>query len=148
MAENFSLLRLKAGLDKVYSTDPPTFGAWLAGTLRMAEEGSVKMEFVVRQEMCNPAGVLHGGVIAGILDEVTGIAMFSLGQQNYHTTINLVVDYFVPSLVSDAVMASALIIKQGKKISHVQGELRNVATGRLLARAGTNVIWIDKEIGH
>lgn len=148
MAENFSLQRLKAGIDQVYRMEPPTFGSWLAGILKIADEGSIKMEFQVRQEMCNPAGVLHGGVIAGILDEVAGIAIYSLGQPTHHTTINLVIDYFVPSLVNDTVIAAAMIIKQGRKISHVQAELSNSQTGRLLARASTNVIWIEMAIGH
>jgi len=148
MAENLSLHKLNANIGEIYHTSPPTFGSWLAGRLLKAEEGYVEMEFAVRQEMCNPAGALHGGVIAAMLDEVAGVTVYSLGHTNYHTSVNLVVDYFAPSIFGQQVTASARLIKRGKKISHLQTELTNSATGRLLARASTNVIWIDKEIGH
>lgn len=148
MTENLSLGKLKANIGLIYNTLPPTFGSWLAGILLKAEEGSIEMKFIIRQEMCNPAGALHGGVIAAMLDEVAGIAVYSIGHTNYHTSVNLVVDFFAPSLVAQEVVASGILIKRGQKISHLQTELKNLESGRLLARASTNVIWIDKEIGH
>lgn len=148
MSENLSLLKLTSNIGEVYHTIPPTFGSWLAGILLKAEEGMVEMEFIIRQEMCNPAGALHGGVIAAMLDEVAGATVYSLGHTNYHTSVNLVVDFFAPSLSGYHVKARGKLIKRGKKISHLHAELCNSESGRLLAHASTNVIWIDKEIGH
>jgi len=148
MTENLSLLRLASNIGEIYHTSPPTFGSWLAGILLKAEEGSVMMEFIIRQEMCNPVGALHGGVIAAMLDEVAGVTVYSLGHTNYHTSVNLVVDFFAPSLVGHRVKARGKVIKRGKKISHLHAELTHSETGRLLAHASTNVIWIDKEIDH
>lgn len=148
MTENLSLLKLTSIIGEVYHTSPETFGSWLSGILVQAEEGIVEMEFIIRQEMCNPAGVLHGGVIAAMLDEVAGITVYSLGHTNYHTSVNLVVDFFAPSLPGHRIKARGKMIKRGKKISHLHAQLTHSETGRLLAHASTNVIWIDKQIGH
>jgi acyl-coenzyme A thioesterase 13 len=39
---------------------PSPFGRWLNGTLIEVEEGSLTMEFIVRKDMCNPGGIMHG----------------------------------------------------------------------------------------
>lgn len=62
-----------------FAQGPSPLGRWLNGTLRAADAGTLTVEFLVREEFTNPAGTLHGGVIAAICDDVIGATVFSLG---------------------------------------------------------------------
>jgi acyl-coenzyme A thioesterase 13 len=42
---------------------------WLGGRILFSREDSLEMEFVTNEEMLNPFGTLHGGVIAAMMME-------------------------------------------------------------------------------
>jgi dTDP-4-dehydrorhamnose reductase len=87
-----------------------------------------------------PAGIFHGGVMAGIMDEVIGMAIFTLGKKNFFTSVNLVVDYFVSAKLSESVITKTAIIKEGSTIMNAQCEVWNAERTRLLARGTTNLM--------
>lgn len=146
MEENKILPVLKAYIGKEFENNPSRYGAWLKGILTEAEEGSLTAEFTVRKEMTNGIGTLHGGVIAGILDDMMGITVVSLGDKNFFTTVNLTVDYLYPARENDVLTAKAFMIKKGKQIHHVQAELWNLATNKMIAKGNSNLLRIDAEI--
>lgn len=146
MEENKILPVLKACIGKEFENNPSRYGAWLKGILTEAEEGKLTAEFVVRKEMTNGIGTLHGGVIAGILDDMMGITVVSLGDKNFFTTVNLSVDYLYPARENDVLTAKAFMIKKGKQIHHVQAELWNLATNKMIAKGNSNLLRIDAEI--
>lgn len=124
-----------------------SYGRWLNGKLLdVQRDGSMLMEFTVRAEMLNPAQTLHGGVAAGMMDEVIGAAVYSLGKKNLFTTVNLVSDYFASAKTGDVLHAKVSMIKQGEKIIHVQCELWLVAKGRMIARSVSNMIRTEMEL--
>lgn len=82
--KQLQLLLEKVGLTMKEGLSP--YGRWIAGKLISAEYGKVVFEIEVREEMTNPLKMLHGGATAGIVDEVIGIAVFSLGRHNFYTT--------------------------------------------------------------
>lgn len=103
------------------------------------------VEFTVRSEMINPAGTFHGGVMAGIMDEVIGMTIFTLGKKNFFTSVNLVVDYFAPAKNEDRVTAIATVIKEGSSIINAQCEVWNTDKTKLLARGTSNLMKISTE---
>ncbi len=148
MEENELLAVLRAYIDKEFVNNPSRYGAWLKGILKEVEAGKLTAEFIVRKEMTNGIGTLHGGVIAGILDDMMGATVVSLGAKNFFTTINLNVDYFYPGRENDVLTAKAFIVKKGTMIQHVQCELWNLATNKLLAKGTSNLLRIDVEVKH
>ena len=148
MSENKILPIFKSYLNKEFENNPSRYGAWMKGILREVEEGKLVVEYVVRKEMTNGIGTLHGGVIAGILDDLMGATVVSLGAINFYTTINLSVDYFYPGREGDVLTAKSVIIKKGKQIHHLEAELWNLATNKLLAKANSNLLRIDTEVKH
>jgi acyl-coenzyme A thioesterase 13 len=130
---------LQAHLGQRFSEGPSALGRWLDGTLVAAEEGALTADFQVRDEMLNPAGLLHGGVIAAIMDDLIGAAVYTLGQQHLFVSLNLNVDYLYGARLGETVRARAEVVKQGKKIMHVDCRLTN-ADGRLLAKGTSNLI--------
>ena len=72
---------------------PSPFGRWLNGTLIAVEEDSLTMEFIVRTDMCNPGGILHGGVAIGMMDDLIGMNSFLMGNPVFYSTVNLNTDF-------------------------------------------------------
>jgi uncharacterized protein (TIGR00369 family) len=123
------------------------YGRWLNGTLLdVQDDGSMTVEFCVRPEMLNPAQTIHGGVVSGMMDEVIGAAVYSLGKKYLFTTVNLIVDYFSAAKQGDVLHAKVSMIKQGGTIIHIQCELWHVAKERMMARGISNMIRTDVEL--
>jgi acyl-coenzyme A thioesterase 13 len=119
---------------------PSPLGRWLNGTLlEVGEEGSLTMEFVVRKEMCNPGGILHGGVATSMMDDIIGLTVFSMGNQIFYSSVNLSVDFLFSAKPDEKLIVKSKIVRLGKKIAHAEGEIRNEA-GQIIAKCTTNLV--------
>ena len=114
--------------------------------MQAVEYGALEVEVLVRPEMLNPAGTFHGGVIAGLMDDIIGATIFTLGKKNFFTSVNLVVDYFAPAKQGDQLIAKTSIVKEGATVINAQCELWHPVKNRLVARGTTNLMKIDVEI--
>ena len=97
------------------------------------------MDVIVRRDMCNPGGILHGGVATGMMDDVIGITVFSMGSQTFYATINLSVDFLFAAKPDEKLSVKSKIVRMGKKIAHAEGEIRNEA-GKIVAKCTTNLV--------
>ena len=118
---------------------PSALGRWLNGKLIAVEEGSLTVEFVVRKEMTNPGKILHGGVSASMMDDVIGMTVFSLGRENFYSTINLSVDYLLPAKVGDVVYVKSKVIRAGKTVINMECEVRN-NEHKIVAKCTSNLV--------
>jgi uncharacterized protein (TIGR00369 family) len=114
-------------------------GRWLNGTLLEVTDDGMAAAYLVRPEMTNPAGVLHGGIAATMMDDLLGGTVMVLSGGRYHASVNLHVDYLAPARSGETVTARARIVRQGKRLVHAECSLTNAA-GDLLARATTNLL--------
>ena len=130
---------LKAHIGKSTKNSPSPFAHWLDGILEEVEFGQLSIRFKVRPDMTNPHGMLHGGVIAGMLDDVIGTTVASLNKEQPFVSINLSVDFVQAARVSDEVIAKAKVLRNGRTVVYLQGELYN-ASGKLLASATSNLV--------
>lgn len=133
------LLVLQDHINREFTASPSPFMLWMRPIVLAAEEGTVTFKYVIREEMSNPIQSLHGGVTAAIADDCIGATMFSLNEETFYTTINLVVDYFAPAHVGDTILAKTLIIKKGRQMVNAQCEIWNADQTRLIARATSNL---------
>jgi acyl-coenzyme A thioesterase 13 len=115
------------------------FGRWLNGTLIDVEEGSLTAEYIVRKDMCNPGGIMHGGVATGILDDLIGITVVASGSQVFYSSVNLNIDFLFSAKPDEKLIAKSKIVRMGKKIAHAEGEIRNEA-GQIIAKCTTNLV--------
>jgi uncharacterized protein (TIGR00369 family) len=116
----------------------PPFTQWLGGKLLRVEQGETDMSFTVRKEMTNPAGMLHGGIHAAIMDDLVGMTVAVYGLDNLYVSVNLSVDFIAPARVGDTVIARAKVTRAGKTIVSATAEILN-EKGHLLSRASTNM---------
>lgn len=112
---------------------------WLNGKLLSIAEGEMEVEYVVREDMCNPMGTLHGGIAATILDDIVGTMVYALGREFGFTSVNLNCDFLNPAIVGDVLVARSVVVRAGKNIIHVEGRLLN-AQGRIVAKCTSNLM--------
>lgn len=126
-------------IDRPLSEGGTGFTAWLGGTIRKVDDGTITLEVTVRPEMCNPVGTLHGGIHAAILDEVIGMTVAAMGNETHFVTLNMTTDIFRPAMAGEVVTAVSQVIKTGRKAMHVIGSLTN-AQGKELSRCTQNMV--------
>ncbi|MES2396723.1 MAG: PaaI family thioesterase [Bacteroidota bacterium] len=148
MNPNNQLEVLQSFIGKEFTASPSPFMLWLRPIVISAEQGKLSFQYTVRKEMMNPAGTLHGGVTAAIIDDIIGATMFSFNEDYFYTTINNVIDYFASSKENDTIIADTLVIKKGKQIVNVQCEIWNAGKDRLIARAYSNLLKTDHKKGQ
>jgi uncharacterized protein (TIGR00369 family) len=128
----------RSHINKPMSDIAPPLTKWLDGTLLKAESGNFEMSFVVRTEMTNPAGMLHGGIHAAILDDIIGMTVAALGLPNLYVSINLNIDFLSPARTGERVIAKSFITRAGKTIVNATAEIYNEKE-QLLSRATSNL---------
>jgi uncharacterized protein (TIGR00369 family) len=99
-----------------------------------ASRQTIKVEMQARPEFINPAGVVHGGMLAAMLDETLSPALAAtLGPGEFAPTLEIKVNFISPAKVG-RVLGSARIVSRGRSICFMEGELRD-EHGTLLATA-------------
>ena len=136
----------KAHIGQDMSASISPLGHWLNGTIRVAEYGRLVADFVVRDDLANPAGVLHGGISSAILDDLIGAMVFALGREFAFTSVNLNVDFLHVARLGDTVTATAEVVRAGKNIIHCEGRIV-AADGKLIAKCATNLVQTSVRIG-
>ena len=114
-------------------------GRWLNGTIRAVESGRLVAEYVIRDELTNPAGVLHGGAASAMLDDLIGAMVFTLGREFAFTSVNLNIDFLHAARSGDTVTATAEVVRAGRNIIHCEGRIE-AADGKVIAKCATNLI--------
>jgi len=141
---NEHLAAIQQGIGKEFSTSPSPFSHWLKPIVRSAEAGALIFEYQIRKDMTNPMQVLHGGVSAGIIDDIIGATVFTMNLSHSYTTINNCIDYFAPAREGDIIEAKSSVVKRGKQIINLQCELWLPAKNRLIARGYSNMIRLEQ----
>lgn len=114
-------------------------GNWLLPRLESIEKGTATLSVVVREEMCNPFGNIHGGMIALVADEAIGWAVVSLEADRFYTSVNLAVDFLYAASLGERIFVTAEIVRQGKKILYAQVTVINEKK-ILIAKASSNLV--------
>lgn len=134
------LINFQSFTGKEINQSPSHFMNWLKPTLINAERGTLHCSYVVRKEMTNPYGILHGGITAGIIDDLIGATVFIVGLSGRYTTVNNNIDYFAPAAEGDIITAKTAIVKQGRTIINLQCEIYLPAKNRLIAKGYSNML--------
>lgn len=122
------------------TASPSPFMNWLSPTLLAADQGSITCSYLIRHEMTNPYGILHGGITAGIIDDLIGATVYLLGLEARFTTVNNAIDYFAPAKLGELITAKTTVVKQGLKIINLQCEVFLPHKNRLIAKGYSNML--------
>jgi uncharacterized protein (TIGR00369 family) len=105
-------------------------------------EGWLKVGFDGREEFCNPAGFIQGGILSAMLDDTMGPAVFVTSDGRFYTTtISLTVNFIAPAKPGPLIV-EAQVIQLGKSIAFMEGKLM-AHSGAVFATASTTARLIE-----
>ncbi len=98
---------------------------WLNNEVVSVAEGEIVLKYIVRDDMLNLNGSLHGGIAATMIDELMGITLMSVGESVFHASAKLNIDFFRPAFVGEVLLAKSSIVFKGETLVCIEGELVN-----------------------
>jgi len=124
---------------------PPTFpgfGKMIGLKPVSIGNGKCAVTVTVLKSHLNAGGVAHGGLHASILDTALGGALLSqIAPDEWCATAEIIISYIRPAHEGMQLNAKGWIVKRGKNLAHMEGEMRD-SSERLIATAkGTWAIW-------
>ncbi|MCC7366460.1 MAG: PaaI family thioesterase [Dehalococcoidia bacterium] len=121
-------------------TEDQGFGQLLGLDMYERGEGVSRCRLLVRPELLNPHGVLHGGAMYALADNGMGAAVYSqMDESESCATIEVKIVYIAP-VREGTVDCETRVVNKGRRIAVLESELHN--GGRLVAKAlGTFAIF-------
>ena len=129
--------------------EPSPFVELIGGQMEEWGEGYARMSLVLEPYHTNPNGVMHGGVITTIMDEVLGVAIASLRGMEVtyaapHSTVEMNASFLLGARPGDRIVVEGRVLRLGKSIAFGEAEARRgdelIAKGRMtfviLSRGG------------
>ncbi len=114
-------------------TGPGGFAQRLGVEVEGAEDGSARIRFDAREEHLNPAGTLHGGVLATLVDTAMGTAVRSVTEDGeVPATSQLTVTYLRPG-TPGPVEVTARVRTRGEHLTVCEADVEQ--DGRSLVHA-------------
>lgn len=105
-------------------------------------DGGAEFEMQVEEIHLRHGGLLHGGVIATLLDTVMGIAAYSVAPGKAEVvTMQLNVNMTGSARQGDRVIAAAECVHSNRRMAVMQGTLHN-QDGKLLATGTATMIYL------
>ena len=119
------------------------FGAWgrvyfpslLGMVVEEVRVDYCRMALPYRPELEQPAGLVHGGAIASLLDSVVVPAVgAAYGPDARFSTVDMHVQ-FISAVMQQGIIAEGWVIRRGRSVVFCESEVLNAVTGRLVAKS-------------
>lgn len=124
---------IATALDRIAMPPAATLLGWHLLDARPGE-GWIRIGFEGKPEFCNPAGFVQGGILAAMLDDTMGPAVFVMTEGRLYTaTVTMTVNFLAPAKPGP-IAGEATVTQLGKTIAFVEGRLTD-KEGTLLATA-------------
>jgi len=124
---------------------PPPCLKFLNSVVLKVENGKATVRYEPSAEMTNPFGLIQGGILAAMLDNVMGPAGFSAAEGKAFSTIQMSLTYQGAVKPGEIVIGEANVVKKGKTLMLVDGELFREHDRKLLARATAVNMFLNPE---
>jgi uncharacterized protein (TIGR00369 family) len=124
---------------------PPCWNLFDARAIIM-EPGHAVIEFRTEPAHENPFGYVQGGLLAAMIDNCIGPAVFLLVPDRQMSTIEMKLNYLAPARPGDLLRGEAQVVKHGRTTAYVEISL-TAEDGTLVAKASaTNVFLGPSEV--
>lgn len=103
------------------------FGNLLGMEFEILAPGEIIYRMPVTQELLATPIAAHGGSISALMDATMGVCALSrvLEENKVVSTIEMKISFLAPGIIGDELIAKASIIKDGRTLLFVEGEIRN-----------------------
>ena len=107
------------------------------------EPGRARLSLEVREELLQLQGIMHGGVIATIIDTAVAFAIIGASEpDDRFTTVEMKVNYLAP-IREGRILADARLVRDGRRIVVADCDLFD-SNGRLAAKGLLTYIRLEK----
>jgi acyl-coenzyme A thioesterase PaaI-like protein len=113
------------------------------GLTFLADGRSVWADFTAQDHHQSWPGVLHGGIIAAVLDET--IARVAFLHDRWVHTARLVLRYVKPGPLGEPLRASGELVKDARLLMEMKGKLVIARTGEVVAEASGTFVPLPDE---
>lgn len=117
---------------------------WLNPKLISVDENRMECEFVVRPEMADPLGILHGSIRAAMLCDVLGILANHPGDNVSAITTGMNIDFIGKAYVGEKVRVIAEIVNKGSSLVYMAGKILNEKE-QIVAKGSTRLFVLSKQ---
>jgi len=112
---------------------------FIGGEMDVLEEGRALMSIKLEDRHMNPGGIVHGGILATLMDEATGRAIasvrgFDVMLERPHSTIEMNASFLAVARVGDEIECEARPLRVGRTLAVAEAEIRNRGTSDLIAK--------------
>jgi len=121
---------------------PPCFDFLNAQLLEMTG-GVAVVRFTPSSEMENPYGLIQGGILAGMIDNIIGPAVVSVAPDRQSSTIQMTVNYLRSVKAGEKLIGTARVIKHGRTQAFVEATLEWERDKALLVKASATNVFLD-----
>jgi len=105
-----------------------------------AEAGQSRVELPVGENLKNLYGILHGGLLATLMDSACGVALGTLLRPGETlVTLDLRINFLCP-VRSGTLTAEGTVVHRGRKTGVAEASIRD-QDGRLVARGGATTFF-------
>ncbi|MCB9033123.1 MAG: PaaI family thioesterase [Chitinophagales bacterium] len=116
----------------------------LNGEVLAVEEGHLTIQFTITKNLLNPNGILHGGIMSTMLDELMGAALFTMNNENPFATINLNVDFLSAARENDIIIGIGEVVKNGKTVANTKAKL--LLNNKVIAKGTSNLVRMPNKV--
>lgn len=104
-------------------------------------DGTAELEVPVSKMHYNSAGIVHGGVFAGLMDAAMGMAMLTKNKAGVTTSLNT--NYLKAAGKGDVLKAEAKVVKDGKRMIYCTCTVSNQREELLATGQAAFLVQID-----
>jgi uncharacterized protein (TIGR00369 family) len=106
------------------------------------EKGTAVFELTIDETHLRSMGIVHGGVVATLLDSTLGCACWTLAPPNHHlVTVQLNINYIRPGWLGERLVCHSEVRHAGQMTAVSRGEVRT-GDGTLVAAASGTFMFL------
>ena len=110
------------------------------------EKGYSELQFEFKEELARSGGIMHGGAIMGVLDEVSGIAAATVNPGDEQVTMELKINFMRPlSRSNSPFKAVGKVVRAGRTTIVVEGRIYDKDNNICAISLGTWYILYDRK---
>lgn len=107
------------------------------------EPGRARLELVIEQQHLRNLGIMHGGVLAAVLDTVMGMAASTRAAQGqFVVTVQLNVNFVRPAWLGETLVGTGIVQHAGKQTAVARGEV-HTAEGALVGTGSGTFMFLE-----
>lgn len=99
--------------------------------------GYAKVELKLKDEFLNWENIIHGGIIATLLDQAFGCACNTL--ELIHVAVQINIQFFSAAPVGETIYAESRVLRAGKKVGMSEMRVFNSRDETIATATGTTV---------